>query len=91
MNGQPPMGKRERIFRNDFLHRENAYLLSRKIKNIAFIKSSHCLLPIALQHSFNPRGTFTANPPSAVSLYLKFMSFAVSHIVLITPSRETRA
>jgi len=32
-----------------------------------------------------------AKPPSEVSLYLKFMSRAVSHIVLMTPSRETFA
>ena len=32
-----------------------------------------------------------ARPPSEVSLYLKFMSRAVSHIVLMTPSRETFA
>ena len=43
------------------------------------------------QHSLKLIGIFTARPPSAVSLYLLFISCAVSHMVLITASSETLA
>lgn len=43
------------------------------------------------QHSLKLIGIFTAKPPSAVSLYLLFISSAVSHIVLITLSKLTFA
>ena len=35
--------------------------------------------------------TAIASPPSDVSLYFEFMSFAVSHMVLITLSKGTLA
>src|SRR6185437_12133053 len=43
------------------------------------------------QHSLRLMGNCTARPPSAVSLYLWFISSAVSHIVFTTASREMRA
>ena len=43
------------------------------------------------QQSARFTGIFMARPPSEVSLYFEFISWAVSHIVLITLSRETFA
>src|SRR5690606_31499769 len=43
------------------------------------------------QHSFKPKGMLMARPPSAVSLYLWFISTAVSHMVFTTASKETFA
>src|SRR5450755_1965358 len=43
------------------------------------------------QHSGKLSGMCTARPPSDVSLYLLFISRAVSHMVRITASRETFA
>src|ERR1700761_7947355 len=53
--------------------------------------SKCALLKSYNQHSLRPRGICTARPPSEVSLYLLFMSWAVFHIVLMTASRETLA
>jgi adenosine deaminase len=60
-------------------------------KKILDLQRNHKTPGYIIQHSGKLNGTFTANPPSAVSLYLLFISCAVSHIVLITPSNETLA
>src|SRR5579863_8921354 len=43
------------------------------------------------QHSGKLKGTCIASPPSEVSLYLLFISSAVSHMVRMTASRDTFA